>query len=213
MNKLKLALCFVLLGLIASPSFAQSKKKKKSKKDEVVMLSTSYGTIHILLYDETPLHKANFLKLAKEGFYDSLIFHRVLKDFVVQGGDPNSRPGTEGEVGKGGPGYTVEAEIVESLKHDYGAIGAARQGDRMNPERRSSGSQFYIVQAKDGSHHLDDSYTVFGTVIKGMEAVDKIAEQNVRRGGRPVEDIRMAMKVVKLSKKKITKLYEYQFPE
>jgi len=104
------------------------------------------GDIVVRLYDETPLHRDNFVKLVKEGYYDGTLFHRVIKDFMVQGGDPDSKGAPAGKMlGMGGPGYTVEAEIKDTLFHKRGALAAARQGDQVNPERRSSGSQFYIV--------------------------------------------------------------------
>ena len=104
------------------------------------------GDIVVRLYDETPIHRDNFLKLAKEGYYDGTLFHRVIKDFMIQGGDPDSKGAPAGKMlGVGGPDYTLEAEIKEGLFHKRGALAAARQGDEVNPERRSSGSQFYIV--------------------------------------------------------------------
>jgi peptidyl-prolyl cis-trans isomerase B (cyclophilin B) len=112
-----------------------------------VQITTPYGAMVVALSDSTPEHRDNFLKLAAEGFYDSLLFHRVISGFMIQGGDPNSRgaaPGTR--LGNGGPGYTVPAEMNPSLLHFKGALAAARQGDHVNPERRSSGSQFYLVQ-------------------------------------------------------------------
>ncbi len=111
-----------------------------------VKISTSLGDIVVKLYDETPLHRDNFIKLAKEGYYNGTIFHRVIKDFMIQGGDPNSKnPTPEASYGTGGPDYTIEAEIKPGLIHKRGALAAARQGDEVNPEKRSSGSQFYIV--------------------------------------------------------------------
>lgn len=111
-----------------------------------VKISTSLGNITVRLYDETPLHRDNFLKLAKEGFYNGTLFHRVIRDFMIQGGDPDSVNAPAGKrLGTGGPDYTLEAEILPSLFHKRGALAAARQGDEVNPERRSSGSQFYIV--------------------------------------------------------------------
>lgn len=111
-----------------------------------VKIQTTLGDITVRLYDETPLHRDNFLKLAREGYYDGTIFHRVIKDFMIQGGDPDSKDAPAGKMlGTGGPGYTVEAEIKPGLYHKRGALAAARQGDEVNPERRSSGSQFYIV--------------------------------------------------------------------
>jgi len=114
-----------------------------------VKISTTFGDITVKLYDETPLHRDNFLKLASEGYYNGTIFHRVIKDFMIQGGDPNSKnPTPEGRYGTGGPDYTIPAEILPNLFHKRGALAAARQGDEVNPERRSSGSQFYIVWGK-----------------------------------------------------------------
>lgn len=111
-----------------------------------VKIQTSLGDITVRLYDETPLHRDNFIKLAKQGYYDGTLFHRVIKDFMIQGGDPDSKGAPKGkQLGIGGPDYTIEAEIKPGLYHKRGALAAARQGDEVNPERRSSGSQFYIV--------------------------------------------------------------------
>ena len=111
-----------------------------------VIIKTSLGDITVRLYDETPLHRDNFVKLAREGYYDGTLFHRVIKDFMIQGGDPDSKGAPSGkQLGIGGPDYTIEAEIKPTLFHKRGALAAARQGDEVNPERRSSGSQFYIV--------------------------------------------------------------------
>jgi peptidyl-prolyl cis-trans isomerase B (cyclophilin B) len=111
-----------------------------------VKIQTMLGDIVVRLYDETPLHRDNFVKLVKEGYYDGTLFHRVIKDFMVQGGDPDSKGAPAGKMlGVGGPGYTIEAEIKDNLFHKRGALAAARQGDKVNPERRSSGSQFYIA--------------------------------------------------------------------
>ena len=111
-----------------------------------VKIQTMLGDIIVRLYDETPLHRDNFLKLAKEGYYDGTLFHRVIKDFMIQGGDPDSKGAPASKMlGAGGPDYTIEAEIKDNLLHKRGALAAARQGDQVNPERRSSGSQFYIV--------------------------------------------------------------------
>ncbi|MFN8206803.1 MAG: peptidylprolyl isomerase [Bacteroidales bacterium] len=115
----------------------------------IVILTTEFGKIKILLYDETKAHKENFLRLVKTGAYNDLLFHRVIKDFMIQGGDPDSKDAPAGKVlGNGDPGYTLPAEIVPSYTHKRGALAAARMGDEVNPEQRSSGSQFYIVQGK-----------------------------------------------------------------
>ena len=111
-----------------------------------VKIQTMFGDMIVRLYDETPIHRDNFVKLVKEGYYDGTLFHRVIKDFMIQGGDPDSKGAPAGKMlGIGGPDYTLEAEIKEGLFHKRGALAAARQGDEVNPERRSSGSQFYIV--------------------------------------------------------------------
>ncbi|MDZ4716377.1 MAG: peptidylprolyl isomerase [Cytophagales bacterium] len=118
-----------------------------SKKDFVVTIKTSHGDMVAILYDETPKHKANFIKLAKEHFYDSLIFHRVMQGFMIQGGDPESKKAVAGQnLGQGGPGYTVDAEIIPTFIHEKGALAAARTPDNVNPTKASSGSQFYVVQ-------------------------------------------------------------------
>ena len=111
-----------------------------------VKIQTTLGDITVRLYDETPIHRDNFVKLVKEGYYDGTLFHRVIKDFMIQGGDPDSKGAPAGKMlGVGGPDYTLEAEIKDELFHKRGALAAARQCDEVNPERRSSGSQFYIV--------------------------------------------------------------------
>lgn len=111
-----------------------------------VKITTSLGDIIVRLYDETPLHRDNFIKLVEEHYYDGTLFHRVIKDFMIQGGDPNSKGAPAGmQLGTGGPGYTIDAEIKPDFFHKRGALAAARQGDEVNPERKSSGSQFYIV--------------------------------------------------------------------
>ncbi len=118
-------------------------------KDPIVVIKTEYGIIKIRLYNETPLHRDNFLKLVKEKYYDSLLFHRVINTFMIQGGDPDSKHAQPGQVlGNGGPNYTIPAEIVPNLFHKRGVLAAARMGDNVNPTRASSGSQFYIVQGK-----------------------------------------------------------------
>jgi peptidyl-prolyl cis-trans isomerase B (cyclophilin B) len=121
----------------------------KPRKEQIVEIKTTYGNIYVWLYKETPLHRANFLKLVKEGFYNNTIFHRVIKDFMIQGGDPYSRMEEKKDsIGHGGPGYTIEAEIKPQFFHKRGVLAAARMPDNVNPQRRSSGSQFYIMQGR-----------------------------------------------------------------
>lgn len=190
----------------------------------LVKIKTEYGTMIVELYDATPQHRDNFLKLAEEGYYDGLIFHRVINGFMIQGGDPNSRnskPDTP--LGSGGPGYQVPAEFVDSLFHVKGALAAARTN---NPEKKSSGSQFYIVQGKPvdgrqldmveargdfhypkqireeyteigGTPQLDTQYTVFGMVIEGVDIIDKIAAVKTGPGDRPEQDVKMEIEVIK----------------
>ena len=118
-------------------------------KESIVIISTIYGDMKVKLYDETPLHKANFIKLVSANFFDDLLFHRVIKDFMIQGGDPDSKNSTpEAVLGNGGPGYTIPAEFIPGLYHKKGVLAAARESDQVNPKKESSGSQFYIVQGK-----------------------------------------------------------------
>jgi cyclophilin family peptidyl-prolyl cis-trans isomerase len=123
------------------------------KKDHVVTIKTKFGDMVAILYDETPKHKENFIKLAKEHYFDSLLFHRVIRGFMIQGGDPDSKKaGPNQRLGNGGPGYTIPAEFNPKFFHEKGALSAARLGDAMNPDRASSGSQFYVVQ---GTKHTE----------------------------------------------------------
>ena len=120
-----------------------------AEKESLVILHTKYGSMKLLLYDETRKHKENFIKLAKEGFYDNTLFHRVIDDFMIQGGDPDSKEAKPSQaLGNGGPGYTIPAEINKKFYHRKGAVAAARQGDNVNPMKESSGSQFYLVSGK-----------------------------------------------------------------
>ena len=188
------------------------KSPLKSKKDEVVTISTSLGDIRLILFSDTPLHRANFLKKAKSGFYNGTTFHRVIPQFMVQGGDANSKDGDPTNDGQGQPNEpTIPAELAAGHKHDYGALAAARQGDFVNPQRASSSSQFYLVENHQGTHFLDGQYTVFGQVIQGQEVVDKIAALPKDARDRPLTDLKMTMKVEKIKKKKITALYGYKY--
>ena len=138
---------FVLLS--CSNTIQKSKTPLASDEEYLAVLSTDYGDIEIILYHQTPKHKANFIKLIKEGFYDSLLFHRVIQGFMIQGGDPNSKNAKKGKrLGDGNPGYKIDAEFVDTLFHQRGALAAARMGDAVNPQRKSNGSQFYLVQGK-----------------------------------------------------------------
>ena len=232
---MKKILFLALLIISSSTLTAQDSTIKKKDRKKDVLLQTNYGDIVIRLYDSTPLHRDNFLKLVKTGFYDSVLFHRVIQNFMIQSGDPNSKHAKPGEpLGGGGPGYMIPAEFRKTLFHKKGVIAAARQGDNVNPEKKSSGSQFYIVQGKiftdagldsveimrlngrkippeqrevyktiGGVPHLDQSYTVFGEVVKGLDVVDKIAATETSKGvdrDRPLVDVRIVK--VKLIKRK-----------
>jgi cyclophilin family peptidyl-prolyl cis-trans isomerase len=215
---------------------AMDGKKKKVLKTNLIIkaperclveIETDYGTMLVQLYDGTPKHRDNFLKLADQQYFDGLLFHRVITGFMVQGGDPQSKNAQAGQVlGNGGPDYMVDAEFVDTLIHVKGALAAARTSDAINPAKRSSGSQFYIVQGRSvnaatldqvegrkgfrystaqrdayfklgGTPFLDRDYTVFGKVIKGLEVLDKIAVVETGPGDRPKTDVRMKVHVIK----------------
>lgn len=197
------------------------------KKNARIKVSTSFGDMVLRLYDETPRHRDNFLKLAKEGFYNGTLFHRVMSDFMIQGGDPNSigaKPGQK--LGTGGPGYTIPAEFNPSFIHKKGALAAARTGGASNPNKRSSGSQYYIVQGKistdaeldgmekrkknfeytdqqreiyktiGGTPFLDMEYTVYGEVESGLDVIDKISAVQTDGSDRPLEDVKMTVTIL-----------------
>jgi peptidyl-prolyl cis-trans isomerase B (cyclophilin B) len=211
------------LGLILI--FLISTASAKPKHD-FVRIKTNKGECIIMLYNQTPKHHDNFLKLAKEGFYNGTLFHRVIQEFMIQGGDPNSKTASPGQaLGSGDLGYRVDAEFRDSLFHKKGALAAARDN---NPEKASSASQFYIVQGKKwsdatlddiqqkrmngvivpeahrkvykelgGTPHLDQNYTVFGEVVQGIEMVDAISAVEKGTSDRPKEDIKMEVSVLK----------------
>ncbi|NGM65739.1 peptidylprolyl isomerase [Sphingobacterium sp. SGR-19] len=197
----------------------------KTPKYHYVSIRTDKGDCLLKLYNETPRHRDNFVKLVREEYYEGLMFHRVIHNFMVQGGDPNSRYAAQKQaLGEGGPDYKIPAEIQEGLVHKKGAIGAARDD---NPAKQSSASQFYLVQGRvftpaaldsleqfrlkgkkltaqqrevyttiGGSPHLDGNYTVFGELLNGIETIDKIAVVETDERDRPLEDVRMSMKVL-----------------
>lgn len=219
---MKKSLIFGIFAMLSTTLMAKDSNPSKEKKETMVIISTDYGDMKIKLYDETPLHRDNFIKLAKEGFFDGLLFHRVIPQFMIQGGDPTSRDAKPGQqLGAGGPGYTIPAEFNPNFIHKKGALSAARQGDQVNPKRASSGSQFYIVQGRTasaqelqrggikyteeqmkiyaeqgGTPFLDGQYTVFGEVVEGLDVIDKIAAVRTAPGDRPIEDVKFTVKVV-----------------
>jgi len=271
----KLGFFLLAISLCGGISCSQTINKTDNP---VVLISTDLGDIKVKLYNETPLHRDNFLKLAGEGFYDGILFHRVINHFMIQGGDPDSKGAAPGiQLGRGGPNYTVPAEFVPGFFHKKGALAAARQGDQANPLKASSSSQFYIVQGKvwrageldtiemkmngnirqnifrsnltpvqeelnkyrqenneaafnkkvaeiqvrvdslynltpkftfsdiqrqaymkeGGYPMLDGAYTVFGEVMEGLDVLDKIAAVKTDQFDRPVQDVKMKIKVLK----------------
>lgn len=153
---------------------------------------TDLGTIRVRLYSETPLHRDNFTKLVSEGYYNGVLFHRVIDGFMIQTGDPLTKDPSKADLyGTGGPGYTIPAEFNPALTHKKGALAAARRGDAANPKKESSGSQFYIVQDARNCRQLDGEYTVFGETLEGFDVIDSIAAVPTDRRDRPIKDIRI----------------------
>ena len=209
----------LLMGLSLCLLFANCAGDSNS----YAIIETEYGNMKVLLYDETPKHKENFIKLANEGFYDDLLFHRVIDGFMLQGGDPDSRNAAPGTMlGAGGPGYLIDAEI--GSPHFKGSLAAARTGAG-NPEKKSSGSQFYIVEGAPvtevqitalenfkkikysdaqreiyrelgGRPDLDQEYTVFGEVVEGLDIIDKISVVPVDKSDRPIKDVKMKVRML-----------------
>jgi cyclophilin family peptidyl-prolyl cis-trans isomerase len=195
----------------------------KEEKQTTILISTPYGDMKAILYNQTPQHRDNFIKIIKDGVLDSTLFHRVIQGFMIQGGDPTSKTAKKGQMlGSGDLGYRVPAEFNSNLIHKKGALAAARD---MNPQKASSACQFYICQGKvytmaelnnfemrmnrtftelqrqtyttgGGVPFLDGDYTVFGQVIEGLDVIDSIAKVKTDRNDRPLEDIRMTVKIV-----------------
>ena len=193
----------------------------------LILIETEFGDMKVRLYDETPKHRDNFIKLAEEGYFDGTLFHRIIDGFMIQGGDPDSKNAAPGAaLGMGGPDYKIPAEINPDLLHYKGVLAAARQADVFNPEKESNGSQFYIVQGSPvnsatltryaqrkgisyskeqrskykklgGTPQLDMEYTVFGEVVEGLEVIDKIATVKRDPRNRPLEDVKMTVKAIK----------------
>ena len=164
--------------------------KNKLPQEPIFDIVTSMGTIRVKLYKDTPKHRDNFVRLALTRYYDGLLFHRVIDGFMIQGGDPYTRDTSRvDEWGEGGPGYTIDAELVPEHTHKKGALAAARRGDLANPMRESSGSQFYLVQDSTNCKHLNGEYTVFGETIGGLNVIDRIARVQTDRLDRPVRPV------------------------
>jgi len=217
MKKLSLLAAMILFAL--GVSYAQAPKSTATPaKQTKILIETEFGNMTAVLYNETPQHRDNFVKLVKQGWYNGSIFHRVIKNFMIQGG------GQEDKIND--PGYKVPAEFVPNYFHKKGALAAARQSDQVNPKKASSGSQFYIVQGQilndqqldmfqkqtnktmsperraayktiGGTPHLDDQYTVFGEVISGLEVIDKIAAVQTGPGDKPLKEVKMKITIIK----------------
>ena len=233
MKRIALFLSALFLSQLLISQQPVKLKKKDRKRD--ILIETTMGDILVRLSDSTPLHRDNFISLVKIKYYDSVLFHRVINRFMIQSGDPTSKQAAAGvPLGNGGPSYDIPAEFRPTLFHRKGVIAAAREGDDVNPQKQSSGSQFYIVQGRvfsdagldsaetrtkrkippaqrevyktiGGTPHLDQNYTVYGEVIKGLEVVDKIAavetSKNMDRD-RPLTDVRIIKaRLVKRKKK------------
>lgn len=179
-------------------------------KEQVAEISTDFGKMYVWLYKATPQHRDNFLKLAKDGFFDGTTFHRIVPGFVIQGGDPNSKDSDTTNDGSGGPNYTIPAEIRDTIKHERGVLAAARLPDSVNPQKASSGSQFYISVSTTGTKNLDGNYTVFGMVMKGMDVADAIVAQPKNKiTNRPFTNITMQVKILEKTLKEIKDEYGY----
>lgn len=194
---------------------AEQAAKEKTAMDIIATLPeepvfdivTNLGTIKVKLYSKTPKHRENFAKLALTGYYDSLLFHRVINGFMIQGGDPYTRDTSAAAVakyGQGGPGYTIPAEFVPEYTHKKGALAAARRGDVANPMKESSGSQFYIVQDERACAQLDGAYTVFGETVSGLDIIDRIAQVATDQRDKPLMDVRI--KTIKLDESSAPKV-------
>lgn len=209
----------ILSAVIICLNFSLMSQTKTQQKVVKFVIHTDLGDMKGMLYNETPKHRDNFVKLAKSGFFDGLLFHRVINGFMIQGGDPESKNAKPGQrLGSGGPGYTVPAEFNTQFIHKKGALSAARQADQVNPTKASSGSQFYVVQGKKmsaaqlgsnyteeqkkiyetigGTPFLDGQYTVFGEITEGLDVIDKIAAVQKDANDRPVTDIKMTVKII-----------------
>jgi cyclophilin family peptidyl-prolyl cis-trans isomerase len=201
--------------------FASCKKEETPKPqtptntdtvEKIIQINTSFGTMYMWLYKETPLHRANFLGLADTNFFDNTTYHRIISNFMIQGGDPNSKDGDPNNDGSGGPGYTIPAEIDTSKhRHARGEVAAARLGNAQNPLKASSGSQFYICHSTSVTKHLDNEYTVFGKIIKGIEVVDAIIVQPKNAStNRPLTDIKMDVNVVEKTRQQLRTEFNFE---
>lgn len=185
----------------AQKEIAVAEKIAQLPEEPLFDIVTNLGTMRIKLYSGTPKHRENFAKLAISGYYDGLLFHRVINGFMIQGGDPFTKDTSMvAKYGTGGPGYTVPAEFIPEYTHKKGALAAARRGDAANPMKESSGSQFYIVQDANACAALDGDYTVFGETIEGLDVIDKIAAVETNSRDLPLNPVKII--AVKYDEKK-----------
>ena len=182
------------------------------QREKVIEISTPYGSIYIWLFKDTPKHRDNFIKLVDSNFYNNTTFHRIIPGFMIQGGDPNSKDTDPNNDGSGGPGYTIPAEIMAKYKNTRGTVAAARLGNSVNPQKASSGCQFYINVVNNS--HLDNEYTVFGQVIKGLQVADSVVVQpRNTSNNRPLTDIKMQVKVLQKTAAEIQAEYNFTVPQ
>lgn len=220
----------IIVLIFAIFSFSVFSYAQEDIQGTKILVSTSLGDIKIVLYDNTPMHRDNFIKLINDNYFDGLLFHRVINGFMIQGGDPDSRNAKPKQMlGMGGPGYTIPMEYIPQNYHKRGALAAAREGDNVNPQKASSGSQFYIVTGRlfgdnelnqiekrrgfkysdeqrdtyktiGGYAPLDKEYTVFGEVYEGMDVVDKISKVERDKNDRPLTDVTMKITIISENK-------------
>jgi cyclophilin family peptidyl-prolyl cis-trans isomerase len=187
----------ILIAILLLNAGLQAQTSNLVLAQKKFVIHTDLGDMKGILFNETPKHRDNFEKLVKSGFYNGTLFHRVIAGFMIQGGDPGSKNAKAGQdLGSGGPGYNIPAEINPKLTHKQGALAAARIGGPANPKKESSGSQFYIVEPLKGVHYLDNDYTVFGEITEGFDVVTKISKVQKDQNDRPLKDIKMTIKMV-----------------
>lgn len=189
----KIFFLFIIVSILTNLR-VNAQPGNSAKKQTKFLIHTDYGDMKGILYNETPKHRDNFVKLIKSGFYNGTLFHRVILGFMIQGGDPDSKTAKPGQaLGMGDPGYTIPAEFNPKFTHKRGALAAART---QNPLKASSGSQFYIVEPLKGAHSLDNDYTVFGEITEGFDVITKIASVQKDQADRPLKDIKIMIKIV-----------------
>lgn len=200
---------FLIIVFIVAASFIRA-QQQNTKTDFLVTINTEYGKIKLILFDDTPLHKENFIDLARAGVYDHILFHRVIDRFMIQTGDYTTRNQAinyDPRIIKD----PISAEIHSHYTHVRGAVGTARRGDDVNPEMKSNPTQFYIIQNYTGAHHLDGKYTIFGQVMSGFDVIDQIASQPTGNRDRPLKDIRITVDIDQVSRADIEKFYNFTY--